>query len=410
MEERHQKLAQVLKKNDTWKWLGPGNLLGDKTLTQYSGLKIFIRYILDNRTAILDKRKDKGVGFATTGDNPLCRHFLDYLQKKAEETKNKKDKEQLTWMINRTEAMLQMRDPSLGQMNDGILFAYANTFFALGEQAQPRIDVNENSIVGLLEDGFVKSRQGDPSLGKTIDGIERGKVPTGAIQTAPVLPAAPAAPAVPATPVVPATSASVTGKETLTTKTSTTTKIPGEKPAEEVPKSEEATPPEGIGSETLFGPLKPKPKPKPKPEPEPKLKPKPEPKPELKKASILTQKRAEKKALETTKFKQPIISTGEGTRKKQPKKQPVQKTKQEKGKSERKKEQPAQQPATQPTEELAKQSAERGQAPLSGGWKIAKRTGRIVAGSVAGGGVIGWAATSASEAKAATLAFINFLF
>lgn len=403
MENQPPKLAQILQKNKKWKWLGPGSLLGDKATDQYAGLKIFIEYIClpENRVRILDRREGKGVDFATTGNNPLCRKFIDYLRGKAEETQDEKEKQQFVWMINRAEGMLEMKE--IGQMNDGILLAYANTFFALGEQAQPKIDVNENSIVGLLEDGFVKSRKENSGLSKIIDGIEGGKIPTGAIPTAPVLPAAPAAPAAPTTPTAPTTSASVTGKETFTTKTSDTAKISGEKS-----KDEEETTPEGIGSETLFGPLKPEPEPEPAPEPKPEA-PKPAPKPEAptpapKEASILTQERAEKKVLETTKFKQPVISTGKGTRKKHPKKRAVQKTEREKGKPERRKA-----PAAVPTPPTPAAAPRRPALP-SGGRKIAIKAMKYSMGSVAGGGIIGWAATSASEATAATLAFINFLF
>lgn len=199
MEKRHQNLAKLIQKNDTWSWLGENSFLGDKTISQYSGLKIFIRYVIENRVSILDNREDRGVDFVSSGDNPLCRSFIKYLQQKSEAEQDEKKKEQYAWMGNRAEAMIQMKDPSLGQMNDGIFLAHAFTFFKLGEDAKPRIEVGENSITGLLEDGFSKCRKGDSNLGRSIDKIENRDTPT--LTPAEAEPVAPAsAPAPKATP------------------------------------------------------------------------------------------------------------------------------------------------------------------------------------------------------------------
>lgn len=51
------------------------------------------------------------------------------------------------------------------------------------------------------------------------------------------------------------------------------------------------------------------------------------------------------------------------------------------------------------------------QQPIpSGGWKIAKRTGKIIAGGGTGAGILGWAVSSGPDAAASTVAFIHTLF
>lgn len=418
MEERIQKLVQVLEKNSTWRWLGYNTLLGDSSTSQYAGLKIFVRYVLDKRTSLIDQREDKGVNFTSTGGNPICRDFIKYLQKKAEETGDEREKAQLLWMANRAEAMMQMQDPSLGQMNDGIFLAHAFTFIALGEKASPRVEVTEDSIVGLLENGLTLSRKGKPELGNVVDFVE-GKTKELALPTPATSAPAPAPQGgTPAATYGTATGGATSYTQTTTGKTEKTEVPPkevspkeksdapkeepkkeaglrfeeGEKPAGKVDIS--ITGEEEMGEELLFQT------------------------PETAGRRAVAGKRAAKggptkveekvKVPEGTKIQRPVIDVGKGQRKKVSKKKRIQQVKDEAGKRERQR--VPQGGAPQPTQG----QAGRRQPIPSGGWKIAKSAGKIAAGGGTGAGIIGWAVSAGSDAVASTfastVAFIHTLF
>lgn len=422
MESRHQNLAKLLQKNENWLWFGPNTLLGDATIDQYAGLKVFIRYILDHRASILDNREDKGVDFIAGGDNSLCRNFIKFLQQKTEAEQDEKNKEQYAWMVNRAEAMMQMKDPDLGQMNDGIFLAYAFTLFKLGESASPRIDVNENSIVGLLEDGFQNCRRENPNIGNLIDKIENKQTPT-------LTPAgggsiAPYAPSIPQVreieeggaegyegggePVsytdrefgkkeVPGKAKETSGKPE-TPQEKGKTEEPEEEPGEE---TEESTPeislergdeellpttfagtpgttgPTGVagtaGAEGAGAGVEPIAKEK-------------------------TIKKGKRYVPKLSKLR--VIPEGGGMRKRKKLKGP------QKGIEKEKQRQQESQLPQIPTAVPA--APPRNPLP-SGGWKIAKKAGKIIAGSSVGAGTV-WAAASSPEATAKVFAFIHLFF
>jgi hypothetical protein len=422
MENRIQKLGQLLQRNNSWKWLGENTLLGDSSVSQYSGLKIFVRYILDKRTSLIDQREDKGVAFTSSGDNPICRDFIQYLQAKAEETGGEKEKAQLLWMANRAEAMLQMEDTSLGQMNDGILLAHAFTLISLGEKANPRIEVNEGSIVGLLEGGLALCKKESPELSPQIDliaGKKGGQTLTPATGGTTTTPAA--TPAATPSARTPFSSGGGGGGGSTTTGGTSKSKserfeVPGEKeePKKEEPeegKKERGVPveseetPEGptkgtSGSEveegedelsfgTGGGPASGRVK-----------------RTTKRKSTTRTGKKEKQtgkiKIPGSSGFKSQVIPAGKGKRKKVSKKRKMQQAKDESGQRERQRVPQAPQP-----QQTA--SKKRQPAPPSGGWAIAKRAGKIAAGGTAGAGAIGWAA-SGTDAVASTFTFIHTLF
>ncbi|MFH1533668.1 MAG: hypothetical protein ABID64_01945 [Nitrospirota bacterium] len=410
MEERIQKLVQLLEKNSTWRWLGYNTLLGDGSTNQYAGLKIFIKYVLENRTSLIDQREDRGVNFTSTGNNSICRDFVKYLQKKAEETGDEREKAQLLLMANRAEAMMQMQDPSLGQMNDGIFLAHAFTFVALGEKGNPPVEVTQDSIVGLLENGLTQSRKEKPELSNVIDfaegktkelampvsGAGVGGEPSG-ITLKPALEqqSTTYSTAGGGTSYAPGSSVPTETPPTGTPPTQTPPKEKGEAPKAATKEPKEADLKADIDEEPLFQT------------------------PGTAEGKSVVGKRAVKRGVtegqtkgstkgkvkvpEGTKIQRPVIAAG-GQRKKVSKKRQIKQAKDQARERERQREPQA--PAQQPTQG----QAGRRQPISSGGWKIAKRAGKIMAGGGTGAGILGWAVSSGNDAAASTFAFIHTLF
>lgn len=437
MEDRIQKLGQILEKNSTWRWLGYGTLLGDGDSNQYAGLKIFMKYVLENRTSLIDQREDKGMNFDSSGTNPICRGFIKYLQTEGEEKKDA----QLLLMANRAEAMMQMKDPSLGKMNDGIFLAHAFAFIGLGENANPRIEVTKDSIVGLLEKGLIESRK-RPELVNVIDFAE-GKTkkldvpkPTAGAGAAPSGAVSEKAPGKPSGALSggggsAGGAVSYTHGASGTTVTSTKEegapeealkqpeKVAGVEPAEGKKSTIAATATiaggvdvgvegkEGVVDDGMEEAL-------------------------LLQAAALgggpasgktVRKGGEKRVEggqgrgegkvnipEGSKLQRAVVSTGKGKRKRVSKKRRIQQAAKDEALRERERQRVPQPQAPQPTQGQAGRKA-----PVpSGGWKYVKRGGKIAVGGGTGAGIIGWASSSGSEAVAATfsstLAFIHTLF
>ena len=110
-----------------------------------------------------------------------------------------------------------------------------------------------------------------------------------------------------------------------------------------------------------------------------------------------------------SKIQRPIVAIGKGQRKKISKKRKIQQAKDEAGRK-RERQRVPQGGAPQPT----RGQVGRRQPIPSGGWKIAKRAGKIAVGGGAGAGILGWAISSGSDAVASTfistVAFIHTLF
>ncbi len=431
MENRIQKLGQVLEKNSTWRWLGYGTLLGDGDSNQYAGLKVFMKYVLENRTSLIDQREDKGVNFTSTGNNTICRKFIKYLQTEGEEKKDA----QLLLMANRAEGMMQMKDPSLGKMNDGIFLAHAFAFIGLGENANPRIEVTQDSIVGLLEKGLIESRKQKPELGNVIDFAE-GKTkkldvpkPTEGSGAAPSGAVSKKAPGK-ASGALSGGGGSAGGAVSYTHAASgtTVTTTKEENAPEEAPKQpEKAGVVESVKGKkaTTAGGA------------DVGVKGKEGADDGMEEALILqaaasgggpasgkiVRKGGEKRVEggqgrgegkvnipEGSKLQRAVVTTGKGKRKKVSSKKRRIKQAKDEALRERERQRVPQQQAPQPAQG---QAGQRPPVP-SGGWKYAKRAGKIAVGGGTGAGIIGWASASGSEAVASTfsstLAFIHTLF
>lgn len=152
----YQKFGELIERNDQYRWLGSGSLLGDRN-SGFSGVRIFAKYVFDK------KQRDINALNSPHSDNKLCLEFIEYLGEKAKESTDDGIKKQYEEMASRSVNMLH--PGGNGQMNDKIFVEYANSFYQLG------IGSDKETIVAKFMEALEMVKREKPALSKQVEGI-----------------------------------------------------------------------------------------------------------------------------------------------------------------------------------------------------------------------------------------------
>ncbi len=154
-------IALILKNNSHWKWLGPGNLLGSAE-DEYFGLKVFIKYILQNHSELKKGAPNKS-------STSLCQNFIDHIKTTEEGEKNEQKKAKYSNMRDIAQKMLDKEKK--GEMQDEIFMTYADVFFQFQKLG---VAPNEMSMVNKFLSSFDQAQKLAPSIKEEIEKITSG--------------------------------------------------------------------------------------------------------------------------------------------------------------------------------------------------------------------------------------------